>query len=112
MSLGILENGTLVFRWGLRTGSGGNGGESWRVVVAVTAVTTFAGFDSDSDSESLLDDDSEEEGVIFLGASESVALVSELTIGFLFASSDEDSLSDSDEESELESDSESGNGVF
>jgi hypothetical protein len=79
------------------TGSGGNGGESWRGAGAAFEMS-FSGFDPASES---LDEseESEEEGVIFLLSSESVALVSELgTTFFLLSSSESDSESEDSEE--------------
>ena len=93
----------MTFPFGpLETGSGGRGGDSLR-----SAMVAFAGLDSASES---LEESEEEssEAVVFLGASDNVALVSEPTTGFFFASSSEDSLSELEEESE----SDSGKGTF
>ena len=112
ISFGILEKGSLIFFLGsFATGSGGSGGDSSRLKVRRGLLLVFVCFDSASESlEEVESSEESSEGVIFLGPSDNVALVSELTTGFFLASSIEDSLSDSDEGSE--SGSESGNGIF
>jgi len=105
VSFGILEKGSLVFLLGsFETGLGGNGGESLETGAEVVS-ETLEGFESAS--ESLDDEDesegeSEDEGLIFLGPSESVALVSELITTFLLIFLGVGSLSESDEGSESE----------
>jgi len=80
-------------------------------MVCVTVVVTFFVFGSDSESESLDEesDESEDESEDFLGASERVALDSELG-AFLLAFFGEPSLSELLSELD-DSDSESGRGT-
>lgn len=108
MSDGILEKGTLVFFCGLMTGLGGSGGESARVMVALTLVTFVTFLVATSESESLSEVESDEEDFL-----ESVALESDSSFlaGFLSLLDPEDSLSDPELELE-ESLSESGKGTF
>jgi hypothetical protein len=105
MSFGMRENGTLVFLKGFfTTGSGGNGGDSFRTV-------TFLDSTSESlDEEESSDDELDDELADFLALSESVALLSEARAGFLLEA---ELLSVSELSADEEvSVSEAGRGVF
>jgi hypothetical protein len=115
----------LTFPLGIfATGSGGSGGDSSRLIIvcagfgsspeedAVERSVIFTGLDSSSESlEDLESEEESSEAFNFLGPSDNVALVSELTINF-FAFCVEESLSESEDESEEESEEESGSGIF
>jgi len=109
MFFGILENGSFVFFWYLGAGSGGRGGESLRAAVILVGILTI----SNSASESLEDDEAEDESgeEDFLARSDKVALVSEPWFFVFFFGRDfvEDSLSELEG---LDDRSESGNGIF
>jgi hypothetical protein len=101
MSFGMRENGSLVF---LRAGCVALVDSFCVVGFAVAFVFGLA--------LELLDEVLEPElpGETFLGPSESVALVSELTTGFFLVSlSEDESLSDSEDDSESD---DAGKGVF
>ena len=102
ISFGMRENGVLVLRDSCAAGVDEDFLASFPLVLAAFALGSAA---ESLDEVSI----SELAGETFLGPSESVALVSELTRGLFLLLSEDESLSDSDEESDSE---DAGRGVF